>query len=168
LNKCIFLDRDGVLNVERGDYTYQVEDFIIPGGVIPMLQELKDAGFLLIVITNQGGISKGIYSVQQMQTCHEYLQNECGGIINAFYYSPYHQTITNSLASKPGTLMFEKAIARFNIDTNKSWMIGDHERDLIPAHKLEINTIFIGNEKSGVANFNFKDFNTAAKKILSQ
>ncbi|MFM7020294.1 MAG: HAD-IIIA family hydrolase, partial [Aquirufa sp.] len=60
-NKCIFLDRDGVLNVDRVDYVYRMEEFIIPPGVGEALRSLKDAGYLLIVITNQSGIAKGIY-----------------------------------------------------------------------------------------------------------
>ncbi|MEQ9148920.1 MAG: D,D-heptose 1,7-bisphosphate phosphatase, partial [Cytophagales bacterium] len=60
MNKCVFLDRDGVLNQERGEYTFNVEDFVIIKGVKSALEKLKKSGFLLIVITNQGGIAKGL------------------------------------------------------------------------------------------------------------
>jgi len=56
MNKCIFLDRDGVLNVDRVDYVYRIEDLIIPEGTVEALERLKAAGYLLIVITNQSGI----------------------------------------------------------------------------------------------------------------
>ena len=58
--KCIFLDRDGVLNVDRVDYVYRMEDFIIPKGVPEALIALNEAGYLLVVITNQSGIAKGM------------------------------------------------------------------------------------------------------------
>ena len=65
MNKCIFLDRDGVLNEDRTDYVYRVEDFIIPDGVPEALRLLKDAGYLLIVITNQAGIAKNKFKEEQ-------------------------------------------------------------------------------------------------------
>lgn len=143
MNKCIFLDRDGVLNRERGDYTYKIEDFELISGVEEALRQLKKNKFILIVITNQAGISRGRYNRQQMEACHEYLQDSCGGIIDAIYYCPYHPSITSSIARKPDTLMFEKAIAKFNIDVSQSWMVGDKERDIIPANKLGIKTVLI-------------------------
>ncbi|MFZ4646995.1 MAG: HAD-IIIA family hydrolase, partial [Gemmataceae bacterium] len=62
MNKCIFLDRDGVLYEDRSDYVYRVEDMVIPQGVTEGLQLLKRAGYMLIVVTNQAGIAKGLYS----------------------------------------------------------------------------------------------------------
>jgi D-glycero-D-manno-heptose 1,7-bisphosphate phosphatase len=151
-NKCVFLDRDGVINRDRGDYTYRVEDFEIIEGVVDALHALRQAGFLVVVITNQAGISKGLYTRQQMQACHDYLQEAGGGLIDAFYYCPYHPTITQSLARKPGTLMLEKAIARFNIDTQSSWLVGDAERDIESGNKMGITSILITSDpdmKSG-------------------
>lgn len=154
MNKCVFLDRDGVLNKERGDYTYNIEDFEVLPKVTEALKILKKNNFLLIVITNQAGISRDIYSREQMNACHDKLQSSCGGLIDAIYYCPYHPTITASIARKPDTLMFEKAISKFNIDVTKSWMIGDKERDVIPAKKLGINAVLIdtSNQKS-IADF---------------
>ena len=145
-SKCIFLDRDGVLNVDNPNYTYRVEDFIIISGVIDALAILRKSGFLLVVVTNQSGIAKGIYTQSQVEKCHQFFQKECGNLIDHFYFSPYHRTLTESLATKPGTLMFEKAIAKFNIDIQNSWMIGDRGRDIVPARALGIKTIQIGDE----------------------
>ena len=154
MNKCIFLDRDGVINLERGDYTYHKEDFKILPGVVDSLKKLKEQGYLLIVVTNQAGISRGIYSRDQMYECHSILQQSCGHIIDDIYYCPYHPTLTESIARKPGTLMFERAIAKYNIDTQLSWMVGDRERDLIPAEKLGMKTILVsGNAKISIANY---------------
>lgn len=146
MNKCIFLDRDGVLNKDNPNYTYQVENFEILPGVIDALTELKAAGYLLIVVTNQSGIAQGLYTQSQMEECHQYLQKQSGNCIDHFYFSPYHPTVTASIARKPRTLMFEKAKAKFAIDFSYSWMIGDRGRDIIPARELGIKTIQIGHE----------------------
>ncbi|WP_053406835.1 HAD-IIIA family hydrolase [Persicobacter sp. CCB-QB2] len=146
MNKCIFLDRDGVLNVERGDYTFRLEDFEIEAGVGEALQRLKAAGYYLVVITNQAGIAKGLYTKEDVLACHEKLQANTGRLIDAIYYCPHHPTKTESLARKPGTLMFERAIARFKIDPTISFMVGDQERDLIPAKALGMGTVRVAPE----------------------
>jgi D-glycero-D-manno-heptose 1,7-bisphosphate phosphatase len=66
MNKCIFLDRDGVINVDHVDYTYRLDHFVIIDGVIEALKKFKKAGYLLVVITNQSGIAKGIYKYEDM------------------------------------------------------------------------------------------------------
>jgi D-glycero-D-manno-heptose 1,7-bisphosphate phosphatase len=146
MNKCVFLDRDGVLNVDDPNYTYLVSRFRIIAGVPEALYKMKEAGYLLIVVTNQSGIARKIYTRRQMELCHIYLQEAADHVIDHFYFSPYHESVTNSLTKKPASLLFEKAIARFNIDVKKSWMIGDRSRDLVPAKKLGIKTIQIGDE----------------------
>lgn len=146
MNKCVFLDRDGVLNEDDPNYTYEVSKFKIIPGVPEALLRLKEHDYTLIVVTNQSGIAKGIYTVEQMKACHEYFQEQCDHAINQYYFSPYHHSFTNSLLTKPGTLMFEKAIAKFNIDVSQSWMVGDRGRDIIPAKKLGIKTVQIGDE----------------------
>jgi D-glycero-D-manno-heptose 1,7-bisphosphate phosphatase len=168
-SKCIFLDRDGVLNVDNPNYTYRVEDFKIIPGVVKALATLKKSGFLLVVVTNQSGIAKGIYTQTQVEECHNYFQKKCGGLIDHFYFSPYHRTVTESLATKPGTLMFERAISRFNIDIQTSWMIGDRGRDIIPARVLGIKTIQIGDEvePENLADYKADNLQVATEIILS-
>jgi D-glycero-D-manno-heptose 1,7-bisphosphate phosphatase len=146
MNKCVFLDRDGVLNVDDPNYTFLTSKFKVIPGVVQSLYELKAAGYYLIVVTNQSGISKGLYSRRQMDLCHIYLQDACDHVIDHFYFCPYHRDITNSLSRKPGSLMFEKGLSRFNGDPAQSWMVGDRGRDLIPARKLGIKTIQVGDE----------------------
>ncbi len=169
MSKCVFLDRDGVLNEDDPNYTYELSKFKILAGVPEALRLMKQKGFLLIVVTNQSGIAKGLYSIEQMKACHEYMQQHCDHSIDRFYYSPYHKTVTNSLLTKPDSLMFEQAIAKFNIDISKSWMVGDRGRDLIPARKLGIRTIQIGDEVEEADRGDFKvpSLMEAAKLILT-
>ena len=138
MNKAIFLDRDGVLNEERGDYTWRKEDFIVRPDVPDALFLLKNAGFLLIVITNQGGINKGLYTAIDVLNCHQILQEKCNFLLNALYYSPYHQDFTQSLSRKPNSLLLERAISHFSIDVEQSYMVGDSPRDLAAAAKVGI------------------------------
>lgn len=168
-NQCIFLDRDGVLNVDRNTYTYKVEDFKIIPGVPEALALLKKKGFLLIVITNQAGIGKGLHSREAMHDCHNFLQDQVNHLIDAFYYSPYHPTVSASISRKPESLMLEKAIYRFQINPTESWMIGDKEIDIIPANELGIRTIRILPEKeTTVATYTAKNLMESAQKILKQ
>lgn len=167
-NRVVFLDRDGVLNEDNPNYTYHTDNFKILPGVPEALTRLKASGFKLIVVTNQSGIAQGIYTQSEMETCHQFLQQVSHNAIDHFYFSPYHPSVTNSLIRKPGTLMFEKAIARFNIDIAQSWMVGDRGRDIIPARLLGIKTIQIGDEieKENRADYEVKSLLNACDLIL--
>ncbi len=140
---CIFLDRDGVINRDRVNYAYHLSDFMILPRVPEALRRLKAAGYLVVIVTNQSGIAKGIYTREQMQTCHDFMNMVTGHIIDAIYYAPYHPSVSESLTRKPNSLMFERAIAKFSIDPARSWMVGDKERDLIPAQQLGIPGVLI-------------------------
>ncbi len=144
--KAVFLDRDGVINRERGEYTYLTKDFELIEGVVESIDKIKGYGYKVIVITNQAGIVKGIYSVEQMKACHDKMQEACSHQIDAIYFAPLHPSVSESLARKPGSLMFERAIAKFDIDVAQSWMVGDKMRDLIPAKALGMSTILISEE----------------------
>jgi len=169
MSPCIFLDRDGVINKDNPNYTFRVEEFHILPGVIDALQQLKSSGYLLVVVTNQSGIAQGFYTRQQMEACHQYFQEQSGKLIDHFYFSPDHPSVTASLSRKPGTLMFEKAISKFHIDIPKSWMVGDRGRDIIPARLLGIRTIQIGNDidENEKADYRVDNLLDASKIILS-
>jgi len=146
--KCIFLDRDGVLNEERGEYTYKLNDFNILNGVPDALKMLKENGYLLIVITNQAGIAKGLYSAEDVMNCHNYLQGQTGSFIDDIYYCPHHPITTQSLLRKPNSLMLEKAMAKWNIDPKASFMVGDSKRDIEAAERVGVKGILIGDKES--------------------
>jgi D-glycero-D-manno-heptose 1,7-bisphosphate phosphatase len=89
-------------------------------------------------------------------------------VIDHFYFSPDHPTVSASLSRKPNTLMFEKAIAKFKIDISQSWMVGDRARDIIPARTLGIKTIQIGDEIAPheKADYRVANLSEAAQLIL--
>jgi D-glycero-D-manno-heptose 1,7-bisphosphate phosphatase len=146
MRKAVFLDRDGIINFEHGSYTCNVNDFIINNGVCEAIKLLKDNNFLVIIISNQAGIAKNLYTHDNLLEMHiklcQYLR-EFNTNIDDFYYCPHHESITNCLCRKPESLLFEKAIAVYNIDVSKSYMIGDNERDIIAADKCGIKGFLV-------------------------
>jgi D-glycero-D-manno-heptose 1,7-bisphosphate phosphatase len=166
--KCVFLDRDGVLNEDRSDYLYRLEDLIIPDGVTEALQLLKNAGYLLIVITNQAGIAKGLYGPEAVYAIHEKMQEASGNALDDLYFSPYHpQYSGNSLSRKPGSLLLEKAMAKYDVDPDRSWMIGDRDRDMEAGQKAGLKTIHIIPETgTSAGDFAAIDLLAAARIIL--
>ena len=170
MNKCVFLDRDGVLNKDKVDYVYKLEDHKILDRVPEALKLLKEAGYLLVIITNQSGIAKGIYTSEEVMLCYKALQEVCGNIIDGIYYAPYHPDFDSEcLTRKPDSLMFEKAIAKFQIDISASWMVGDKARDLIPAEKLGLKTILVDEVDEKVkSTFQCQDLWEASQFILSK
>ncbi len=158
-NRAVFFDRDGVINVDRNDYTYRLSDFELMPNIIDVMHTLKEKGFLLIVITNQSGISQGLYTDKEVDDLHAHFQTLSGHLIEAFYHAPGHPSVSETLSRKPDSLLFEKAIAKFDIDPARSWMIGDKERDLIPAKKWGIRTVLLGEENLTAADFKIKVLN---------
>ena len=142
--KCVFLDRDGVLNQDLEGYLYQADEMIIPEGVIEGLRKMKEAGYLLIVVTNQAGIAKGLYSKDEVWKCHEHFQQQCGYLIDDLYYCSHHPDFdSQSLMRKPESLMLEKAIAKYDIDVMTSWMVGDRSRDMQAGKRVGVRTIHL-------------------------
>ena len=137
LNKVVFLDRDGTLN-EEVNYLHKPEDMKLLPGVPQALKKLKDAGYKLIVVTNQAGVARGYYTEEDVKILHQYMNQlleKEGAEIDAFYYCPHHpvhgigayKKVCN--CRKPGTGMFEMAEKDFPVDRAASYMIGDKRID---------------------------------------
>lgn len=136
-NKAVFLDRDGVVNRELGDYILRYEEFEILPELIPFLYEVKQRGYKVIIITNQAGIAKGLYDHKLVDACHAFLIEELAGHglqLDEIYYCPHHPDFGNCLCRKPKSLLIEKALARFDLDPAASLMIGDKPRDVEAAN----------------------------------
>lgn len=145
--KAIFLDRDGVINRELGDYCTCLADFQLLPTIMEVMKTWFEQGYLLIVVTNQGGIAKGRYTREEVEAIHQYLMGACvakGFRIQEIYYCPHHTEVTGKcLCRKPGRLSFEKAIEKYGIDVTQSFMIGDHQRDMDAARACGIKSVLI-------------------------
>lgn len=157
MNKAIFLDRDGIINTERG-YTHRLEDFVILPDLMEVLQILQKRGYLFIVVTNQSGIAKELYTREDVEIIHAYMLEEFKKnniVISEVYYCVHHPDASRCICRKPDSLFVEKGLARFNIDASQSYFIGDKERDVEAG------------EKGGVKGIQIPS-NTSLKTILDQ
>ena len=146
LHKAVFLDRDGVLNHETGAYTQTVEAFNLLPHIFGAMAMLQHAGFLLIVISNQGGIAKGVYSLETLRSMHQLLIQELARhqiTLTDIYFCPHHPVKTACICRKPDSLMIEKAISKYRIDPSRSFFIGDKGRDMECAAKVGVKGILI-------------------------
>lgn len=150
-NKAVFLDRDGVLNRELGDYVCRTEDFHVLEHNLGSLKKLQDDGYLLIVITNQGGVAKGWYTEETLAAMHQQLRDVYAGAgitLSEIYYCNHHPLYNGKcLCRKPGHIMLEKAIARFEIDASQSYFIGDRERDVLAGEAAGVKGILINSDQ---------------------
>jgi len=146
MEKAVFLDRDGVINFERGDFTWHIDDFVFNPSIFPFCRALKARGYLLIVITNQSGIARGLYSHEQLDFIHQHMwhtfQKE-GVDLTEVYYCPHLPAVSKCICRKPESLLVEKSLARFNINPGSSWFVGDRDRDIQAAARAGVKGILI-------------------------
>jgi len=145
--KAIFLDRDGVLiNNKEHYYIWNQDQLIFVDGVIENLQKLTAKGFILFIVSNQGGISRGIYSKNDVQKLHEELiltfrKNNIE--IQEIAFCPHHSEIEKCMCRKPDSLMIDKLIAKYHINKKESFLIGDSKSDMEAAQNADIQGIKI-------------------------
>jgi D-glycero-D-manno-heptose 1,7-bisphosphate phosphatase len=166
INKAVFLDRDGVLNNEIGDYVCRLNDFVVSPGVPEALARLKAAGYYLIVVTNQAGIAKKLYDHAHVAACHEVLQEASGRLLDAIYYASNHPSVSESIFRKPDSGMLEKAIARFHLDPAQCWIVGDRLRDMQAGERVGVRGILVGHEETAEFNPRVADLLAATNIIL--
>lgn len=157
-NRAIFLDRDGTINVEMKPYTYRLEDFEFMPGAVEGVKILTKAGYTLVIVSSQGGIAKGIQTVEDVERFNRHIIAELkkhSVKIHGVYYCPHHPNGIIKKYSivceckKPGTKLFKEAAKEFDIDFKKSWVIGDMERDIEAGIKLGCRTIMVKNPGKG-------------------
>ncbi|WP_121249183.1 HAD family hydrolase [Mucilaginibacter phyllosphaerae] len=148
--KAVFLDRDGVLNREMGDYVCKLEDFHVLDN-FDALKELQQRGYMLLVATNQGGLAKGWYNETELGKMHAHLKEVYQGHgvdITDFFYCPHHPDFTGECdcrKPKPGLLL--QGIEKYNIDPSKSYFIGDRERDVEAGTAAGVKGILINSDQ---------------------
>jgi D-glycero-D-manno-heptose 1,7-bisphosphate phosphatase len=138
LKRAVFLDRDGTVNAER-EYLHRPEDFEFIPGAPQAIRLLNDAGFCVIVVTNQSGIARGFYDEAALERLHRYMDGELarfGARVDAYYFCPHHPrhgtgAYTRECACrKPLPGMLVQAAADLAIDLAESWIIGDKLADV--------------------------------------
>ena len=140
MRKAFFLDRDGVINVEV-DYLHRPEDVILIEGLGEALGKIHAAGYLAVVVSNQSGVARGMYTMQDVKAVEERIcellrQSGCD-VPDAFYYCPHHkkkgtvpELAVDCDCRKPKPGMFLQAARDWKIDPAQSFMIGDRMTDL--------------------------------------
>ena len=133
--KIIFLDRDGVINQDIG-YLHKIEDCKFINGVFKACQYFKSLGYQIAIVTNQSGISRGYFSENDFQIITDWMIDQFKknniNILDVFHCP--HSPNSNCNCRKPKPGMFISAKNKYNIDMEKSWMIGDSERDIRAAN----------------------------------
>ena len=145
MNKALFLDRDGTINVDYG-YVYQIEKFEFINGIFELCQKAQERGYLIIVITNQSGIARNYYKDEDFHTLNKFMIDEFAskGIkITDVFYCPDLE----GERRKPNCGMFIEAKEKYNLDMKTSISLGDKERDIEAAKKAGVgkNFLFNGN-----------------------
>ncbi|MGQ9444125.1 D,D-heptose 1,7-bisphosphate phosphatase [[Pasteurella] aerogenes] len=147
MNKAIFLDRDGTLNIDYG-YVHEIDQFHFIEGSIEALQQLKQMGYLLVLVTNQSGIARGYFSEQQFLQLTEWMDwslADRGVDLDGIYYCPHHPDGIGEFKQdcdcrKPKAGMLNQAIKELKIDPARSIMIGDKMEDMIAGKSAGIKT----------------------------
>jgi histidinol-phosphate phosphatase family protein len=145
LNKAVFLDRDGVINVDCPDFAKSWDEFVFTEGIAGVLRALKKMGCLLVLVTNQSCVGRGIIGIEVVESIHAQMQAELekqGAALDAVYVCP-HAPNDGCSCRKPATGSFERAIRELQIDPAQSFMVGDAERDIIAGRRIGLKTILV-------------------------
>jgi heptosyltransferase-2 len=143
----VFLDRDGTLNYDPGYLKVAAELKLLPG-VGPALARLKGAGARLVVVTNQSGVGRGIVTLKDLEAIHarlEGLLEQEDAALDAIYFCPHHPD-DGCRCRKPNVGMVERAVSELHLDLKRSYLIGDHARDIQLAHRVGAKAILITTE----------------------
>ncbi|OQY24648.1 MAG: D-glycero-beta-D-manno-heptose-1,7-bisphosphate 7-phosphatase [Desulfobacteraceae bacterium 4572_35.2] len=136
--KAVFLDRDGTINVER-DYLFRCEEFEFISGVPEAIKKLNDAGFLVVVVTNQSGVARGYYSEADVMLLHDFVEQQLAlysARVDGFYFCPHHpdkgqppyRKVCRCRKGAAGMLL--DAARDFQIDLSQSYIVGDKLADV--------------------------------------
>lgn len=152
MEKVVFLDRDGTINIEK-EYLYKKEDFQFIDGTIEAIRLLNEYGFKVVVVSNQAGIGRGLYNESDVEKLQIYINNkleEYNAYIDDFYYCPHHPLAgigeykLECDCRKPKTGMFLEAEKKYKVDKSGSWMIGDKMLDIMAGKSYGVKTILVG------------------------
>jgi D-glycero-D-manno-heptose 1,7-bisphosphate phosphatase len=141
VRKALFLDRDGVVNVEK-NYLHKIDDFELVDGIVDVCRAYQEQGYLIIIVTNQSGISRGYYTEDDFSILCRWMEGyfrDLGIHLTRIYHCPHHESIDGACeCRKPEPGMFLEAKKTFDIDMSSSVMIGDNERDIEASMKAGV------------------------------
>jgi heptosyltransferase-2 len=144
----VFLDRDGTLNYDPGYLKSAAELRMLPG-VAAALARLKGAGARLVVVTNQSGIGRGFLTLKDLEAVHARLQGileQADAALDAIYFCPHHPD-DGCRCRKPGTAMIERAVSELQLDLKRSYIVGDHFRDVQLARTVGAKAVLLVSER---------------------
>lgn len=146
LKRALFLDRDGVINKDFG-HVHQLRDFEFMDGIFALCHSFQAAGYLIVVVTNQAGIARDMYSEHDFQQLSEWMLRRFavnGVFISAVYFCPHHPGFGAARIQcgcrKPEPGMILRARTDLDLDLGNSILIGDHESDVRAAHAAGVKT----------------------------
>lgn len=157
--RAIFIDRDGTINVGGGLLT-DINDFRLLPGVGAAIKMINESGYLAVVITNQPVVARGEVTLDELQKIHEKMKaliGVDGGTLDAVYFCPHYpdpafqgggkELLIECECYKPKSGMLFRAAEELNIDLKESWMVGDHDRDVLCGKGGGCRTAIIGNDE---------------------
>jgi D-glycero-D-manno-heptose 1,7-bisphosphate phosphatase len=137
--RAAFIDRDGTLIEERGDLGDPADVFLIPGAV-DAVRRLQEAGLRAVLVTNQSGIAKGLFSLEDYRAVHgrlERMLGEQGVHFDQVYFCPHHPDVTGACdCRKPGEGMYRRAERDLSVDLSRSFYVGDRWRDVAVTERV--------------------------------
>ncbi|MBC7963697.1 MAG: D-glycero-beta-D-manno-heptose 1,7-bisphosphate 7-phosphatase [Steroidobacteraceae bacterium] len=150
MKRAVFLDRDGTINVEK-EYLYRIADFEFISRAADAVRLLNEAGFLVVVVTNQSGVARGYYTEEDVENLHRHIDRELektGARVDVWLYCPHHPDGRGSYGlpcncRKPLPGMLKEAAQRFDIDLKTSIMIGDKLADVSAGQAAGCRTILV-------------------------
>ncbi len=147
VRKAVFLDRDGTIIDNQGDLGDPMGVTII-SGVAEAITSIADAGWLIIVVTNQAGVARGVFTEEDIKKVHEHIDTLVGPIERYYYCCHHPDGVVEELRTvhpwrKPSPGMLLQAIEDFDIDARASWMIGDTARDIQAGQSAGCKTIWL-------------------------
>jgi len=157
MNKALFLDRDGTINVDK-HYLINPDDFVFEKNVAEVLKLAQQKGYLLIVLTNQSGIARGYFGEQELHKLHTHIQGEAaknGFVFSDFFYCPHYKNgsvkeyAIECDCRKPKPGLINQALQKYNIDLSQSLMIGDKDADILLGKSVGVKTVLVGSGYGG-------------------
>ena len=175
-NKAIFLDRDGTINIDK-NYLYHCDEFSFLPGVPQALKRLQDAGYLLVVITNQSGVARGYFEMSDVEALHTHMQEQLldfGVSLSGVYVCPhYPEGIVKAFScecdcrkGKPGMIL--QAAQDLNINLTQSFMVGDQLSDLEAGYQAGCRPFLLFTESRNKQSLNIPDYCEAVFTSLEE